>query len=398
METLFEHQENLLANVSDSFYRSLYYKLNWDQRMLGIIGLRGAGKTTMLLQYLKYSIGNRKKALYVTADHPWFYDHRLFELANQFVKYGGEILLVDEVHKHAEWSRELKTIYDAHKDLRVIFTASSALDVLKGEHDLSRRVVIHELTGLSFREYLSLFHQLEFPQVALEDIFREPSSIIERVMTEVKPLPLFRDYLKTGYFPFSIDEPMESFQIKLNQILNLVLETDLQIIENYSASNIFKIKQLLGVIAESAPFEPNISKMARKMEIGRDSVKAYLYNLHKARILNLIQRDATGVSALQKPDKIYLENSNLSYALKRDAEVGTIRETFFLNQIRNAGSDIKLSKKGDFLIDDRWTVEIGGSGKSNRQIQHVENAFRALDDTERSYLNVIPLWVFGFLY
>lgn len=399
METLFEYQEEVLEPVSDRYYRSLFHRLDWDQRMFGITGLRGTGKTTMLLQYLKFSIPDKEKALYVTADHTWFYDHSLYDLARRFVKYGGTHLLIDEIHKYPMWSREIKNIYDGLPDLKVVFTASSALNILKGEADLSRRALAFELAGLSFREYLKFAHEHSFKSVQLEQLTDHPKKIAQNILDNIRrPLPLFENYIQHGYFPFSLSEKHNSFRQKLNQIINTILEVDLQIVEGYSAANTIKMKKLLGVIAESAPFEPNISKIASRLEMGRDTVKVYLKNLEDARLLNLLARSTKGVASLQKPDKIYIENTNFSYTLKKDPDPGTLRETFFINQMRNAGHSVELAKNGDFLVDRTWTFEIGGSSKDNSQIQHTENAFLALDDLEQPYLNRIPLWLFGFLY
>ncbi|MCC5913317.1 MAG: AAA family ATPase [Balneolaceae bacterium] len=398
MDTLYEYQEEVLAQVSDNFFRGLYHQLNWDERFLGITGLRGIGKTTMLLQYLKYSAPDRKNSLYVTADHPWFYDHSLIDLSRQFRKYGGSLLLIDEIHRYPNWSRELKNIYDGLPELQVVFTASSVLDILTGDADLSRRAISKELTGLSFREYLEIRYQHKFPAITLEQLLQDPGKISQTVLAKLKPIPIFNEYLKNGYFPFSITRSDESFRQLLNQVINTVMEVDLQIVEEYSASNTIKMKKLIGVIAETVPFEPNISKIANRLGLGRDTVKTYLWNLDRARLLNLLSRSSKGVSALQKPDKIFLENSNLSYALKPNPERGTIRETFFVNQLRNANHSVELAKTGDFIIDGKWTFEIGGPSKGTSQISSQKNAFLALDELEHAYQNRIPLWLFGFLY
>ena len=398
MDELYEYQQEVLEQVSDHFFRTLYHRINWDTRFLGITGLRGTGKTTMLLQYLKYNVPDRESALYVTADHPWFYDHSIIDLARQFSKYGGTHLFIDEIHRYPNWSREIKNMYDGLPDLQVIFTASSVLDILKGESDLSRRAITKELTGLSFREYLDLRYGYKFPVVTLENLLQNPDEITGKVLSQLKPLPVFNEYLESGYFPFSITQQQESFRQLLNQVINTVMEVDLQIVEGYSASNTIKMKKLLGVIAESAPFEPNISKIAERLELGRDTVKTYLNNLDRARLLNLLTRSAKGVAALQKPDKIYLENTNLSYALKANPERGTLRETFFINQLRNAGHKTELAKAGDFIVDNKWTFEIGGPSKDATQIRQTKHAYLALDDAEHPYLNRIPLWLFGFLY
>jgi predicted AAA+ superfamily ATPase len=398
MDVLYEYQDELIAQTDSNFYRNLFTTLNWNQRMFGITGLRGTGKTTMLLQYLKKLIKGEETALYVTADHPWFYENNLVDLARKFVKYGGKILLIDEIHKYPHWSRELKNIYDGLPDLQVIFTASSVLDILRGESDLSRRALTYELPGLSFREYLELVYHKRFPVISLEKLLTNPHELVFTVMDKIKPLPFFKEYLKQGYFPFITTEKTPAFHQKLNQVINTTMEIDLQTIKKYNYSNIFSIKKLLGIIAESAPFEPNISKIAQKLNLGRDTVKLYLNNLEKARLLNLITYPTKGIANLQKPDKIYLENTNLSYSLKTNPNTGTLRETFFLSQLRNAGYNIHLSKEGDFITDGKWTFEIGGPSKGQQQINNTPYAYRALDDTEYAYLNVIPLWAFGFLY
>jgi uncharacterized protein len=398
MNELYQYQEEILEKVSDQFFRSLYHELNWDTRFLGITGLRGVGKTTILLQYLKFDAPDRNHTLYVTADHPWFYDGSLLELSQKFSKYGGTHLLIDEIHRYPDWSRELKNMYDGLPDLQVIFTASSVLNLLKGESDLSRRALTKELTGLSFREYLELRYGHTFPAISLDQLLKNPAEKAERVLPKLKPLPAFNDYLQTGYFPFSLSQQKETFRQLLNQVINTVMEVDLQLVEDYSASNTIKMKKLLGVIAESVPFEPNISKIAGRLELGRDTVKTYLNNLERARLLNLLSRSTKGVAALQKPDKIYLENTNLSYALKANPEAGTLRETFFVNQLRNAGHTVELAKAGDFLIDGKWTFEVGGPSKNISQIRDTNDAYLALDELEHPYLNRIPLWLFGFLY
>jgi len=396
LDRLYTFQANLLKSVSRDFTRFLFSQITWKQRMLGIRGLRGTGKTTLLLQHLKYNLN--EKGLYVSADHPWFYDHTLFDLADSLNKEGGRVLLIDEIHKYPNWSNELKNIYDGFPSLHVIFTASSALDIQKGEADLSRRVITYELPGLSFREYLNFTKQSSLIPYSIQDILTHPAEAVHQFPKNWKPLPLFRQYLKVGYFPFSKTEDEGDFLIKLGQVINTVLESDLASIEGYTAGNIIQIKKLLGVVAESVPFTPNISALAGKMKMGRDSVNQFLIHLERARMLNLIHQASKGVAVLQKPDKVYLENTNLSYALKDEPDKGALRETFLLNQLRNAKGHVSLSKEGDFLVDKKWTLEVGGKSKGDKQIKKVKNAFLALDEIEEAYLNRIPLWAFGFLY
>ena len=396
MDRLYSFQANLLKATDNNFSRSLFKNINWKQRMVGIRGLRGTGKTTMLLQYLKFHL--KEKGLYVSADHPYFYDNSLLDLVDQFEKDGGAVMLIDEIHKYPRWSTELKNIYDGYPGLRIIFTASSALEIQKGEADLSRRVITYELAGLSFREYLEFEHELKFSTLSLDAILKNKEDFTQEMLQHLKPLPLFKKYLSNGYFPFSKEDTQAEFSIKLNQVINTVLESDLAAIEQYTASNVVSIKKLLGIISESVPFTPNISALATKMKLGRDTVNNFLLQLERGRLLNLLHQQTKGVAALQKPDKIYLENTNLSYALKNAPDVGSLRETFFLNQLKNAGHQVGLPKAGDFIIDGKWTVEIGGKTKESKQIKSVKNSFLVLDDIESSYQNRIPLWAFGFLY
>jgi predicted AAA+ superfamily ATPase len=396
LDRLYSFQSSLLKPVENRFNRSLATSINWKQRMLGIKGLRGTGKTTLLLQHLKYQL--KGKGLYVTADHPWFYDHTLLDLAEEFEKNDGHVLLIDEIHKYPNWSNQLKNIYDGYPKLQIIFTASSALEIQKGQADLSRRVRSYELTGLSFREYLEFFHLQVHPIFNLDDLVKDADAIINDLSFPKKILPLFKNYLRSGYFPFSYHETDGDFIIKLNQVINTVLESDLATIEEYTAGNVTKIKKLLGVLSESVPFTPNIASLANKMKIGRDTVSNFIIHLERARIFNLIYQQPKGVASLQKPDKIYLENTNLSFALKDHPDIGSMRETYFLNQLRNAGHSVTLPSAGDFLVNQKFTFEIGGKSKGEQQLKKTKNSFLALDEIESSYQNRIPLWLFGFLY
>ncbi len=399
MDILYSYQVNLLNQVNDTFYRSLFNSLPWDQRMIAIKGIRGVGKTTMLLQFLKYQLHSRKEALYATLDHPWFYTNTLFDLADNFYTMGGRHLLLDEIHKYPNWSRELKLIYDGYPDLNVVFTASSALEIYRGESDLSRRVNTYELPGMSFREYLKLENFLDFPEIDIQTILKNHHELAQKISSTIKPVPLFKDYLQQGYLPFSTVESTETYLPKVQAIINNVLEFDLSFIEGYSTSSQVKIKKLLGTIAESSPFEPNISSLARKMNMGRDTVNNFIQHLNKGRIINLIQRKSKGVAALQKPDKIYLENTNFSYALKERPDHGTLRETFLLGQLRNINHSVTLPEKGDFFIEEEdLLLEVGGKSKTIDQIRNQSNAYIVADDIEVGINKRIPLWLFGFLY
>lgn len=400
MDELISYQITLLNRVNNNWQRYLYPEFkNSKERLLGIKGLRGVGKTTMLLQYLAYDYPEKNKGLYVTADHPYFYQNTLFDLAGEWYRNGGKLLLIDEVHKYLNWSRELKLIYDGYPDLRVVFTSSSALDLFRGESDLSRRLMTMTLHGLSFREYLSYKHEIVLKKYPLNIILENPASLSSDFPSSFRPLPFFRDYLKSGYFPFSKELEESNFTSRLIQIINTVLESDLSYIKDYSASNINKIKNLLGVIASSAPFEPNISKIAEKLHLGRNTVNQYLQHLRDAFIVSLVNKSSGGISQLQKPDKIYFENPAFAYALQHAPNIGTIRETFFYNQLNNAGHNVFLSSKGgDFQVDKKWIFEIGGKNKGQTQIIGNKNAYLASDDIEFGFGNKIPLWLFGLLY
>jgi len=399
MEVLRQYHYNMLRHVRMEFVRGLYHKIHWQQRMLAIKGPRGAGKTTLMLQRLVREHGvDNEQALYLTADFHWFYSHSLFETTQEFYQNGGRYLYMDEVHKYPHWSRELKNIYDAFPDLRVVFSASSALDIYRGEADLSRRVMTYELPGLSFREYLWFVRKKSFPVLSLEEILSHHARLSGQVVEELPPLPLFRQYLKTGYLPIISEVPEAEVAPRLAQIINNILDHDLAYIEGYTPATAHKVKKLLGLLADSSPFKPNIAAIARKLDVSRDSIYAWFEHLHKARLINLLHRAGKGSSLLQKPDKLYLENTNLAYTLKSTPDIGSVRETFLFNQLVNSYIEVGLPAKGDFLLHQNTVLEVGGKNKKKEQIQDVENAYLVKDDIEYGFGRTIPLWLFGFLY
>jgi predicted AAA+ superfamily ATPase len=396
MENLLEFQENILRPIKNDFRRYLHNQINWKHRMIGIKGPRGAGKTTLMLQHLKYDLGMPPEALYITADHNWFYNHTLFDVANDWYKQGGKILFIDEVHKYPKWSVELKNIYDGLPEMQVVFSASSALDIYRGEADLSRRVMIYLLAGLSFREFLIFMKGISFKAINIDDINNNHQSLSRMITEDFRPLPAFRKYLEVGYLPIIV-EGEDTYLMKLNQVINTIVDIDLAYIASYNSGTAIKVKKLLGVIAESVPFKPNIAALARKLDLSRDSVYQYIYQLKDARLLNTISSEGKGVSTLQKPDKIFLENSNLAFALKEKPDVGNIRETFVLNQLLNAGLNVSSPDIGDFITDG-LTIEVGGKGKNRNQVKHLDNYMIASDDIETGSGNKAPVWLFGFLY
>jgi predicted AAA+ superfamily ATPase len=364
--------------------------------MIGIKGPRGAGKTTLMLQYLKYDLGMPSEALYITADHNWFYNHTLFDVANDWYKQGGKILFIDEVHKYPKWSVELKNIYDGLPEMQVVFSASSALDIYRGEADLSRRVITYLLAGLSFREFILFTRGINFEAINIYDIRTNHQSISRLITEDFRPLPVFHKYLEVGYLPV-IAEGEDTYLMKLKQVINTIVDVDLAYIASYNSGTAVKVKKLLGVIAESAPFKPNIAALARKLDLSRDSVYQYIYQLKDARLLNNLSLEGKGVSILQKPEKIFLENSNLAFALKEKPDIGNIRETFVLNQLLNAGLKVSSPVEGDFITDG-LTIEVGGKGKNSEQVKHLDNYIIASDNLETGAGNKAPVWLFGFLY
>jgi len=389
MEALYQKFEILLQNTTTDFKRYLYHKVAWDSRMIGIIGPRGVGKTTMILQYIRENL-NSRIALYVSADDIYFGKNRLYDLADSIYKHAGEYLFIDEIHKYNNWSQELKNIYDSFPTLKIVFTGSSVLDILKGSSDLSRRAIIYNLQGLSFREYLKLFHNLDSEVYSLEQIVRNEVKLKDIA----HPLPLFNDYLKRGYYPFGLENEME---IRLGQIIVQTLETDIPQYANLNVGTSRKLKRLLSIIAESVPFKPNFSKISGIIDVSRNSLDDYFAYMEKAGLISQLRSETSGIRGLGKVDKVYLDNTNIIYNLVGDkSNTGNIRETFFYNQMR-LNNEIKASEKADFVVND-YTLEIGGKNKQQSQIEKDGKSFIVKDDIEFGYLNVIPLWAFGFNY
>ncbi|MDE7073974.1 MAG: AAA family ATPase [Odoribacter sp.] len=388
MNQLQARYRKLLIETENRFHRYMYDRINWNSRMIGLTGPRGVGKTTLVLQYIKEHLPT-DAALYVTAEDFYFADHRLLELADLFVKQGGKHLFIDEIHRYADWSKELKLIYDYHPELQVVFTGSSVLDINKGAGDLSRRAVMYHMQGLSFREYLLFFHQLELPVYSLKDILQRKIEL----PAQFRPLQFFPDYLRQGYYPFSL----ENRDVHLRQIVNLALESDIPQYAGMNVSTGRKLKQLLAIIAKSVPFKPNISSIATALNVSRNSVADYCLYIEEAGLIAQLRNDTGGIRGLGKVDKIYLDNTNLIYNLGGDnADIGNIRETFFFNQMR-VNHDVIVSSVSDFRIND-YTFEIGGRKKGKKQIEGIPDAFVVKDDIEHAFHNTLPLWQFGFNY
>jgi len=389
VEKLFERFYKLVKETEEVFFRYIYYQINWNNKMVGLIGPRGVGKTTLILQYIKNTL-SLSETLYVTAEDFYFVENRLTDLADAFVKSGGKYLFIDEIHKYKEWSKELKLIHDYHKELKVVFTGSSVLDIKKGTSDLSRRAVVYNMQGLSFREYLSLFHRIETKTYGLDEIIEHKVEIPELP----HPLPFFAEYLKTGYYPFSKEE---DFDLRLQQIINETLETDIPLYADMNVATGRKLKQLLAIISQSVPFKPNMSKIAEMLGASRNNIADYCLYIEEAGLISQLRDDTGGIRGLGKVNKIYLDNTNLIYNLAGDtSDKGNIRETFFFNQLR-VKYEVTASSVADFSVSDK-TFEVGGSKKKHKQLHAIENGFVVKADIELGYRNTIPLWNFGLIY
>ena len=397
MEIVLKKHLNLITQTEFGFERYLLNKLPWEQRLLGLKGARGVGKTTMFLQYIKKNYGVSPKALYISLDDLYFSENRLSSLVENFINKGGEHLFVDEVHKYPNWSLELKNIYDNYPKLKVAFTGSSLLEILNARADLSRRALVFELQGLSFREYLKFRQNIDLQPISLEELLVNHTQIALDINTKFKPLSFFESYLKLGYYPFYQDNSVFYYK-QLQEIITMILEIELPLLRKTETQMIFKIKQLLYIISLSVPFKPNISTLANKIQVTRKTVMDTLVYLTDAGILNMIYKDQLGISLLQKPEKIYLENSNFSFALStNEPNIGNIRETFFLNQVSEQ-HQVTYHEKADFTVNEKYVFEIGGKNKTKSQIKGIENAYIVQDDIAFGVENTIPLWLFGLLY
>ena len=398
MEKLVQFSVSRINSIDISFKRYLRSKINWDNRLIAITGARGIGKTTLLLQYIKEELNHDPDAvIYVNMDDLYFSKNTLVDFADEFVKRGGEYLFLDEVHKYRNWSQEIKNVYDYFPGLKMVVTGSSALDIYRGKADLSRRAILYRLRGLSFREFISLKYSIDLKVYSLDDILFRSSEIIPGILEKIKPIKLFPEYLKTGYYPF-FTEGESDFQIRLKQIVNHLLDSDLPSVQNIDFTAVHYLRKLISILAEIVPYTPNILKLSQQIGVSRETLLRYLYLLGRADLLILLQSATRGISKMNKPDKIYLNNPNLVNALADNpTSQGTIRETFFLNQLQ-VNHTVNSSGKGDFLVDKKYTFEVGGKNKTRRQVAGIENSWIAADNIEFSHQNKIPLWLFGFLY
>ena len=398
MDKLIIKSNKKIRNISLEFKRYLLDEINWNSQLIAIKGARGVGKTTLILQRMALVHLNSNNALYISMENPYFYENHLIDLAEEFYNSGGEFLFLDEVHKYPNWSREIKLIYDDFPELKVVFTSSSILDIYKGESDLSRRAVSYTLNNLSLREYIEFNNGIKIEQLTLSEIINNHTEISFSILEKIKPIAEFNNFVKFGAYPY-FKEDIELYYQKLIRTINLIIDVDINSIYNPDYKLIHKTKHLLFSIASSAPFIPNITKLSERIGVSRPTLLKVLNYLEQAVLIIQASKTQKGISSLSKPDKIYIQNPNLIYALaEKNANVGNIRETFFINQVQNSKHKVNISKSSDFIVNNKYTFEIGGKNKTDKQIQKLDNAFIVKDNIETGVNTTIPLWLFGFLY
>ncbi len=392
LENLYEFSNLYFSLPTPKFKRYLFNEIDFASKIIGILGQRGVGKTTLIRQIAQNYELPSSKMLYISADN---ITDSLSEIAKQFSAYGGKLLIIDEIHKADNFANELKIIYD-FLDIKVIFSGSSALEIENSKVDLSRRVLFYELHSLSFREFLAIKFGFDLPILTLNDVLHNHQNLASDITKQMKSLEYFVLYKEFGAYPFFTEGEL-GYKLRLNEIINIILDSEVATIYNVDSDKINTIRKLLHLLCSSVPLELNIQNIAQSAAISRNTLYSYLYYLQKANLIEIIGGNFANKKLLNKPDKIYLENTNLYNILCSNKNIGSIRESFFVSQIKIA-HDIKYAPKGDFIVDDKYTFEIGGKNKGFGQVKNIENSFVAADDMEVGFGNKIPLWLFGFLY
>jgi len=391
LDILREYQENYIRLYLTTYKRYIHKEVDFSVKLIGIIGARGVGKTTFLLQYLQENPLPIEKKLYFSADDLDI--DSLFDIAYSFHKEGGELLIIDEIHKYRGFEKELKKIYDM-LPLKVIFSGSSALQLNNAKGDLSRRAIIYDMKGLSFREFIEIKEGIKLPKFSIEEIFVNHTNIARELLKIVKPYAFWKEYLYFGFYPFYFEDK-KGYKLRLKQTVNTVIEVDIPSIFPIEYDKIISLKKLVRLVCESPPFKINIKSLSQKMGIkDYQTLYRYMEYLRKGRILSLIRAKSRGDNIFVKPQKLYLNNTNLHYAYCNSVEIGTIREVFFISM----NEDLEVASRGDFVVNNKYIVEIGGKNKGYKQIKDLKNSFIAVDDIEIGFGNKIPLWLFGFLY
>jgi len=386
--------KRFLSTKPSPFKRFLYEKIDFSAKIIGIVGGRGSGKTTLIHQYAKSSKHKASQILYISCDHPSMINENLYNLADDFYTHGGKLLLLDEIHKIKEFASHIKSIYD-FTDLQVIFSGSSAMNISHEIGDLSRRALIYTMPVLSFREYLSLKNIVHLKAYTLEEIVNSHEDIVVEILSEIKPLEHFSDYLEYGAYPF-FKEGVNSYSNRLLEVVKTTVDSDLASIFNINYEKLDALKKVLYMLCSTTPYEVNKSKLSNSAGVSWSTLSKYLEYMQKGSLLNII-RGSKGHKTIQTPNKVLLNNPNLFAVLCAKSDIGAIRESFIVSQLLQ-NHQLHYHHQGDFLVDDKIVIEVGGRSKDKKQITDIKNAYLAIDELESGYDNVIPLWLFGFLY
>ena len=398
METLFRKHQMFISQVKMDIIREIINDINWERQLVAIKGSRGVGKTTLMRQYIRKTYGTTAgKALYCVVDSMYFTTHTLLELAERFVLMGGEHLFLDEVHKYPKWSIEIKEIIDLYPQLRITFTGSSLIQILNADADLSRRVLSYTMEGLSFREFLHFYKGIQLPKYSLEEILGNADNICAEVNAKCRPVKMFEEYLRVGYYPFYDGVEMEYYS-RIENVANFIIDQEITTFCGVDPAFTLKLKAMLLFLADNLPYEVNISKLASYLEINKNTVVNYMNAMQRAELLHLVYSDNKSVTKMQKPDKIFIHNTNMLYALSSRLVTGTIRECFVVNQL-SVNHTVEYSKnEGDFRIDGKVILEVGGNKKSFDQIADIPDSYILADDMEYPVGKKLPLWIVGMNY
>ena len=394
LESLKEYSALFLSKKTPSYERDLINEINFSNRIIGIIGAKGVGKTTLLLQYMKKQNYSSDEMMYISVDHPLMSSTTILDIAKEFASYGGKLLILDEIHNQDSFANDLKTIWD-FLEINVIFSGSSALHL--DNADLSRRVLRYTLPTLSFREFVQMETNISFSKLTLENLLNHHTKYSQDIISQIKPLKYFKEYFEYGYYPFYLEDKQSS-KMKLLEAINKTIDIDLLKIYNIDSKKLRNIKKILTMLCTSVPYKPNITTLSASVEVDPKTLYIYLEALQKGKIIRMISTNARGESIIKKPEKIYLDNPNMFKVLCQTPDIGTLRESYFSGILQSTQHSITASKKGDFLVNDKYTFEVGGKNKTFKQIKNIENSFVVADDIEIGSSNKIPLYLFGFLY
>lgn len=398
MEALFRKHRIFMSQVSMKIVRQMINAIDWEKQLVSIRGSRGVGKTTLMRQYIRQTYGlNAGEALYLVMDSMYFTNHTLLEVAERFHMVGGKHLFLDEVHKYPTWSKEIKEINDLWPDLKITFTGSSLLQILNADADLSRRVLGYDMAGLSFREYLKFYKGIELPSYSLDTILSDADNICQRVCEVCRPQALFEEYLRVGYYPF-YDGDEQEYYSRIENVVSFIIDQEMTQFCGVEPAYTRKLKAMLLFLANNVPYDVNIAKLSSYLEINKNTVLSYLASMEKAELLKLLYTDNKSVTKMQKPDKVYLHNPNMLYALSTEEKIGTIRECFVVNQLSTSHTVEYGKAQGDFKIDGKITIEVGGKDKSFDQIANIPDSYILADSMEFPIGKKLPLWLIGFLY